>query len=196
MKCAIYHRVSTIDQDPALAREELHRVAKAKGLEVVLDIEETGSGANNDRPGLQKILEAARRGKIAVVLVWKLDRWGRSALDLLSNIKALQSSGCRFIATTQGLDVGPGGDTMSQLMITVLAGVAEFERSIIVERTRLGIAKARAEGKHLGRPLAEDAPAPEKVSKLRDKGFSWSKIGERLNCHPSAARRALCRNGG
>src|SRR5438045_1989559 len=96
---ALYHRVSTLDQDVTLAREELRRAARARGYHVPrdLDIEEKGSGARNDRPGLQRVLEAARRGKVAAVLVWKLDRWGRSQLDVLTNVKALRDAGVRFI---------------------------------------------------------------------------------------------------
>src|SRR5947208_12543505 len=105
--CALYHRVSTRDQNRALARRELRQAAAARGLAIVLDVEETGSGARNNRPGLCRVMEAARKGQIAAVLVWKLDRFGRSSLDLLSNIRALTDGGVRFVAVTQGLDVRP-----------------------------------------------------------------------------------------
>jgi DNA invertase Pin-like site-specific DNA recombinase len=89
IRVAVYHRVNTLDQDPTLAREELHAAAGRLGGEVVLDIEETGSGARNDRPGLQQLMAAARRGKLDAVICWKLDRFGRSALDVLANIRDL-----------------------------------------------------------------------------------------------------------
>lgn len=149
MRVALYHRVSTLDQDPALAREELHAAAARMGT-IVADVEETGSGAKNNRPGLAEVMAAVRARKVDAVVVWKLDRFGRSALDLLANVRELQNAGCRFIATTQGLDTA-GGAT-SQLILTVLAGVAEFERELIRERTTLGMAKARKEGKTIGRP--------------------------------------------
>ncbi len=104
MRCLTYHRCSTNDQDPQLAREELRAAASRLG-ELVEEIEETGSGARNDRPGLRRVLELARTGKIDCVLVWKLDRWGRSSLDVRTNIRALESCGVRFIAISQGLDV-------------------------------------------------------------------------------------------
>jgi DNA invertase Pin-like site-specific DNA recombinase len=116
LRAAIYHRVSTLDQNPALARDELRAAAARLGAELVVDIEETGSGARNDRPGLQRVMEAARRGKLDAVLVWKLDRFGRSALDVLANIRDLDAAGVRFIATTQGIDIRPGGDAMSRLI--------------------------------------------------------------------------------
>jgi DNA invertase Pin-like site-specific DNA recombinase len=137
-RAAVYHRVSTLDQNPALARDELRAAAARLGSEIVLDIEETGSGARNDRPGLQRLMDAARRGKLDAVLVWKLDRFGRSALDVLANIRDLDAAGVRFIATTQGIDIRPGGDAMSRLILGVLASVAEFERDLIRERTIVG----------------------------------------------------------
>ena len=124
--CALYHRVSTRDQNPGLARRELRQAARARGLRIALDLEETGSGAWNNRPGLRRVMEAARKGEVEAVLCWKLDRFGRSSLDVLSNIRTLTNSGVRFVAVTQGLDVRPDGDAMSQLILTVLSGVAEF----------------------------------------------------------------------
>jgi putative DNA-invertase from lambdoid prophage Rac len=145
MRVATYHRVSTIGQNEELARGELRAAALARGGEVVLDVEETGSGGKNDRPGLQKVMAAAARGQLDAVIVWKLDRFGRSALDLLNNIESLNKCGVRFIAVTQGLDVGAGGDAISKLILTVLVGVAEFERELIRERTRLGLKEKMAQ---------------------------------------------------
>lgn len=195
LRAAYYHRCSSLDQDPTLAREELRAAARARGMSIVMEIEEQGSGARNDRPGLQKVMEAARRGKLDVVLVWKLDRFGRSALDLLSNIEALERGGVRFIATTQGIDIAPNGDPMSRLILTVLAGVAQFERALIVERTKLGQDKARRAGKRIGRPRKGAAPDPVIVATLRASGSSWAQIAVTLKCTPSAARRAACQTG-
>jgi putative DNA-invertase from lambdoid prophage Rac len=188
LRIATYHRVSTLDQDPRLARDELRAAAARLGGEVVLAVEETGSGARNDRPGLGRVLAACRRGKLDAVVVWKLDRWGRSALDVLANIRDLDAAGVRFVAITQGIDVRPGGDAMSRLILGVLASVAEFERDLIRERTRLGLAKARREGKHLGRPRLR--PGAIAVATLRKEGHSWREVGRRLHCTSSAARRA------
>lgn len=153
-----YHRVSTLDQDPELARAELRRGAELRGLHVVEAIEETGSGANNDRPGLQRALKAA---KGRTLLVWKLDRFGRSALDVLSNLRRHVDAGGRFVAVTQGLDVRQG-DAMSGLILAVLAAVAEFERSLIVERTRLGLERAKAAGRYPGRPRGSKDRKPRR----------------------------------
>jgi putative DNA-invertase from lambdoid prophage Rac len=186
-RIALYNRASTTDQDAQLAREALTTWAARQGGEVVLSIEETGSGARNDRPGLQRLLKAAREGEIDVVACWKLDRAGRSALDLLSNIRQLADAGVRFVAITQGIDIKPGSDAMSRLMLTVLAAVAEFERDLIRERTRLGMAKARAKGMPIGRPRIHRVSA-QSVVELRAAGKSWTKIAKELRCSVGVAR--------
>lgn len=121
IRVATYHRVSTLDQNPALARRELRAAAGRLG-KLDLEVEEVGSGACNDRPGWQKVLSAARHGQVDQVVVWKLDRAGRSTLDLLANIEALQAAGVRFTAVTQGLDIRPAGDSMSRLLLTCWQG--------------------------------------------------------------------------
>lgn len=186
--CALYHRVSTRDQDPKLARRELRQAATARGLRVTLDVEETGSGAFNNRPGLRRVMEGVRRGQFGAVLVWKLDRFGRSSLDVLSNIRALTDAGVRFIAVTQGLDVKPQGDAMSQLILTVLSGVAEFERSLISERTALAARAAIRAGHSWGR-RREGGPQQSQVTALRRGGASWSEIAARFGCTVAMARR-------
>src|SRR2546427_1125564 len=90
--CALYHRVSTRDQNRALARRELRQAAAARGLRIVLDIEETGSGAHNNRPGLRRVMEAARKGEIAAGLVWELDRVGPASLHALCHKGALSDA--------------------------------------------------------------------------------------------------------
>ena len=186
MRVALYHRVSTLDQNPELARDELRAAARGRGGDVVLGVEETGRGAKNDRPGLARIMEAACVGRLDAVLVWKLDRFGRSALDLLSNIRALRDCGVRFVATTQGLDFGGDSGAVGQLLLTVLAGVAEFERELIRERTRLGQAKAVKAGKHIGRPRALlSEKCKDRAREIRRRGpggepFSWRFVREQL----------------
>ena len=188
MRVAIYHRVSTIDQNPENADRELREYASRMGGELVMDVREQASGMWNGRPVLQEVMSAARKRKVDCVIVWKIDRFGRSALDLLANIRALEDSGVRFIAITQGIDVKPNGDPMSRLLLTVLAGVAEFERSLIIERTRLGIARAKANGKRLGRPPS-DGPAQADVLAMRQSGKSWAEIAHSFGCTVAMARR-------
>ncbi len=195
VRAVLYHRVSTIDQDAHAAELELQRAANVRGLRVTLDIRETGSGAANDRPGLLRVMDAARRGAVDVVLVWKLDRFGRSALDLLTNLRELESCGVRFVAITQGLDLQPGGDPMSRLMLGVLAAVAEFERDLIRERTNAGLAVARARGRVGGRP---PALTPDQVAMARDALRADPKrtvagVARSLKVSPATLYRALKR---
>ncbi len=151
-RAVTYHRVSTRDQDPELARNELRRAAALRGLEIVDEIEETGSGATNNRPGLERVLSLANRGLISHVLVWKLDRFGRSVMDLLAHVHQLERAGVSLIATSQGIEVGPKAGAMNRFAFTLLGAVAEFEREMIRERTLLGLEAARRKGVRLGRP--------------------------------------------
>lgn len=163
-RAATYHRVSTVDQDPTLAREQLRQAAARLELELLpeREIEETGSGAKFNRPGLERVLELARRGEITHLLVWKLDRFGRSVLDMLVNIEELGRAGVTFIAVTQGLEAGPRAGPMGRMMLHVMAAVAEFERTVISERTLLGLEGARRRGKVLGRPRGSKDSGPRR----------------------------------
>jgi len=193
MKCATYHRVSTTDQNPTLAREELRSAASRLGMELIEEIEETGSGARNDRPGLRRVLELARTGKVDAVITWKVDRFARSVLDLCTNVRELVAVHCcAFYAVSQGLVIKPGGEATSRLLLNILGAVSEFEREIIRERTRLGLSKARSSGKLLGRPARTLSPAKaEQVRQLRSAGRSWSQVAEQVRCSVWAARCAV-----
>jgi DNA invertase Pin-like site-specific DNA recombinase len=153
---------------------------------VTIDIEETGSGAARDRPGLGQIMAAAHRAEIEAVIIWKLDRLGRSTVDLLRNVETLKTCGVRFIVTTQGIDTF--GDALGSFVLTILAGVAEYERTVFRERVDLGLRKARAAGKVFGRPKKTDVRA-ELVAELRASGLSWSACALTLGCTVALARR-------
>jgi DNA invertase Pin-like site-specific DNA recombinase len=186
--CAIYNRVSTSGQDPELAMADLRRAAQQRGYDVALEVAETGSGKRNDRPGLQRVLEAARRSEVSAVFVMRLDRFGRSSLDLLANIRTLSEAGVRFACVEQAIDVQPSGDPMGQLVLTVLAGVAQFEHAIIVDRVREGQRRAKARGVVFGRPRKR-GPSAADVRALRSQHKSWSEVATALGCTPALARR-------
>lgn len=189
MRAALYNRVSTAAQNPHTAMAELEAATRKRGFDIALAVAETGSGARNDRPGLQRVLEAARRGRVEAVLVSRLDRFGRSSLDLLANIRALSEAGVEFICIEQGLHVRPGGDAMSQLLLTVLSGVAEFERTLIRERVTAGLAAAKKRGVRLGRKPGKQ-PNADTVRTLRARGVSWRQISIELGFPIAACRRA------
>lgn len=193
-RVALYHRVSTLDQDVTLARAELRQAAIARGYVIAMEVEEVGSGTRADRPGLVKVVAAAQARKVDVVMVHRLDRLGRSVIDVLATIKTLQQASCAFVAITQGLEIQPEGDGVSALILGVLASVAAFEVDLIRSRTKLGLAKARAAGKHIGRPRKGAKPDSQVVAALRAAGTTWAAIAAQLGCTVASARRA-CQTG-
>lgn len=149
-------------------------------------IKEVGSGASQ-RELRTTLIAAARRREVDVVLVWRLDRWGRSVADLVSTLQELQHLGVGFVSLTEALDLTtPAGRAMAGL----LAVFAEFEREILRERVRAGLAHARRQGKRLGRPpsVVHNAAVAWKLSR---QGFSKSEIARRLQIGRTSVRRLL-----
>jgi DNA invertase Pin-like site-specific DNA recombinase len=146
IRAALYCRVSTTDQTNALQIRELTEYVQRGGWELVGTYQDTISGTKASRPGLDRLMADARLRKFDAVLVYKLDRWGRSLEHCVSGIQELQSLGIRFIAVSQGLDTDESNPT-SKLLMHILASVAEFERSLIRERVSAGI-KGRPAGRH------------------------------------------------
>lgn len=175
-----YHRVSTADQDPTLARDELRRAVALRELALVEEVEEVGSGARNDRPGMARVMELAAAGQVTHVLCWKLDRFGRSALDVLTSIERLNRMGVTFVCTSQHIDVGPRAGAIGRMTMTVLAAVAEFERELIRERTRVGQARAVAKGRKIGRPLKFPPALLARAADLRAAGLGWRTLARQL----------------
>ena len=143
-RAGIYARVSTNDQQTIpLQIRALREYAVRRGWTIALQVKEVGSGASQ-RQLREKLLDAARRREIDVVLVWRLDRWGRSVADLLATLQELEHLGVGFVSLTEALDLTtPAGRAMAAL----LAVFAEFEREILRERVRAGLAHARQNGK-------------------------------------------------
>ena len=151
-----------------------------------MQVKEVGSGASQ-RQLREKLLDAARRREIDVVLVWRLDRWGRSVADLLATLQELDHLGVGFVSLTEALDLTtPAGRAMAAL----LAVFAEFEREILRERVRAGLAHARQNGKKLGRPITAGLHA-EHVRKLHRAGASKADIARRLQIGRTSVRRIL-----
>jgi DNA invertase Pin-like site-specific DNA recombinase len=149
-------------------------------------VKEVGSGAGQ-RELREKLIEAARRRDIDAVLVWRLDRWGRSVADLVSTLQELEHLGVGFVSLTEALDLTtPSGRAMAGL----LAVFAQFEREILRERVRAGLAHARQNGKRLGRPQTA-ALQTSQVRKLYRAGISKSEISRRLEIGRTSVRRIL-----
>jgi DNA invertase Pin-like site-specific DNA recombinase len=189
LRAGLYARVSTHDQQTIpMQTRALREYATRRGWTIALQVKEIGSGASQ-RERREQLLEAARRREIDVVLVWRLDRWGRSVTDLLATLQELEHLGVGFVSLTEALDLTtPAGRAMAGL----LAVFAEFEREILRERVRAGLAHARQNGQRLGRPLTA-ALHVDQVRKLYRTGRSKSEIARRLNIGRTSVRRILKR---
>jgi len=188
MRAAIYARVSTTDQDNSLQVGELTGYVERRGWELTEIYQDHLSGAKASRPGLEKLLADAHSRRFDVVLVWKLDRFGRSLLHCVAAIQELRSIDIRFIATSQGMDTDETNPA-SKLLLHILAAVAEFERELIRERVQAGVRKARAQGKRIGRP--RKVFDRDEVFRLRSDGVSIEEISRRMRLGVGTVVRVL-----
>jgi putative DNA-invertase from lambdoid prophage Rac len=162
--CALYCRVSTGDQSTAMQAADLRRYAAARDWEVVEVVEEKASGAKT-RPRREALIAAAKAGKFDAVLTWSLSRWGRSNIDLLQTVKALDEAHVAFVSLKEGFDAST---SQGRLVMGVLATLSEFEREQIVERVTAGIAHAWPPGDR-GQARHGDAGArPSGIIGVRD----------------------------
>ena len=183
---ALYARVSTLDQDCNLQLADLHRYVQQRFARHYEYVDVGVSGAQRKRPQLDALMTAARQRVFDVVLVWKFDRFARSLKHLIDSLDEFRALGIDFISFTEGIDTTtPAG----QLLFHVVGAVAQFERDLIVERVRAGMAHAKAMGKQIGRPRAIiDA---DKVIGLRKTGQSLRAIAAQLDVPVSRVRSAL-----
>jgi DNA invertase Pin-like site-specific DNA recombinase len=187
LRVGLYARVSTYDQKTLpLQIRAMREYAGRRNWTITKQVKEVGSGASQ-RELRETLIAHARRREIDVVLVWRLDRWGRSVADLLATLQELQQLGVGFVSLTEALDLTtPTGRAMAGL----LAVFAEFEREILRERVRAGLAHARQNGKRLGRPPSASHQAAQ-VRKLYRDGLSKSEVARRLNIGRTSVRRIL-----
>jgi DNA invertase Pin-like site-specific DNA recombinase len=191
MKVAIYARVSTKNgnQNPELQLTELRDYARARGWQVLGEFVDVGvSGAKDSRPQLDAMMKLAKARKIDAVVVWKLDRFGRSLRHLVTALDELEALGVAFISLRDSIDLStPQG----KLMFAVIGAMAEFERGLIRERVMAGLAVARSKGRIGGRPRKnykhdEDA---KRIRHLREDGQSFREIADELGCSKSHVAR-------
>jgi len=187
MKMGLYARVSTHDQQTlALQRNALVAYAQQRRGTIVAVVEEIGSGVH-ERLQREGLMRAARRRELAVIVVWRLDRWGRSLADLVRTLQELHELGIGFISLSEALDfTTPTGRAMAGM----LAVFAEFERGMLRERVKAGIAEARRRGTRHGRPPTVVHQA-EAVQQLYAEGLSKSAIARRLGIGRTSVRRFL-----
>ena len=187
LRAGLYARISTHDQHTlSLQRRAMRDYAARRGWTVAIDVKEVGSGASV-RELRQKLLDTARRREIDVVVVWRLDRWGRSMADLVMTLQELRDLDVGFVSLTEAVDLTtPSGRAMAGL----LAVFAEFEREILRERVRAGLAHARENGARLGRPPTA-ALNTKQIRRLFRAGVSKAAIARQLQIGRTSVRRIL-----
>ncbi|MGD0263753.1 MAG: recombinase family protein [Candidatus Methylomirabilota bacterium] len=187
MKVVLYGRVSTRDQNIDTQIEPLRAYATSRGLEVLAECVDVGvSGRKEKRPGLDQVMALARARTIDTVIVAAFDRFGRSLAHLVRALEEFEHLGVGFISLREQLDLGsPTG----RVMFAVIGAMAQFEQELIRERIRAGLARARSQGKRLGRP--PQVYHRDRVLPLRQAGHSQRKIAQELGISRRAVQRAL-----
>ena len=187
MKVALYARVSKQDQKTLAAQlKAMRSYARKRRWTIAVEVKDVGSGAK-EREARQGLLDAAIRRKVDVVLVWKLDRWGRSMIDLMTTLRDLSDVGVGFVSMTEALDL----TTSSGRALAGMLGVfAEFERDLLSERIKAGIVEARMNGRPHGRPVTVGNETAQ-IKKLFAKGVSKAEIARRLGIGRTSVRRLL-----
>ena len=190
-RVAIYARVSTTNhgQDVSMQTRELRQFAEVRGWVIAGEYVDEGiSGTKNRRPALDRLMSDAHKRKFDVVVCWRFDRFARSVSHLLRALENFNALGIAFVSLSENVDTTtPTG----KMIFTVLAAVAELERSLIVERVQAGLRNARAKGKHLGRPRRDVDPTA--VRRLRSQGASWRAIAQQLGVGVGTLYRAVLR---
>ena len=188
-RVGVYARVSTADkgQDTELQLKDLRAFAHARGWPIHEEyVDEGMSGMLAKRPALDRLPKDCRQRQIDVVLVWRLDRLGRSLKHLIMMLDELQSLGVAFVALHEQIDCTTA---TGQLMLHLLAAFAEFERALIRERVKAGLAHAQSKGQQLGRPRLKIDPV--RVKSLRKDGRSIRQIAHALKVSPASVHKTL-----
>jgi len=187
-RVALYARVSTSNghQDLEMQLRELREYTKHRELIIVDEYIDRMTGSKDSRPALNRLMADACQRRFDAVLVWKLDRFGRSLRHLVNAIAELEALGVAFISFRDNLDLTtPSG----RLMFQIVGAMAEFERALIQERVRAGLRNAKAKGKTLGRPrVIIDA---SRIASLRSLGRSWAQITDEIGVSKGTAQRAV-----
>lgn len=190
-RCAIYVRVSTTSQTVENQLIELREVALRNGWKVIAELRDEGiSGAKgrDERPAFDRIFRLIQRRDIDIVVSWSIDRLGRSISHLVSFMTEVQAAGVDLYVHQQAINTStPAG----RMVFGVFSALGEYERELIRERINAGIARARADGKKLGRPTNVNDSVRASVRLLRDRGLSIHKIAKHLRIGVGTTTRIL-----
>jgi DNA invertase Pin-like site-specific DNA recombinase len=184
VRAAIYARVSSLEQQPENQLGDLRDYCARHGWQSHEYVDHGVSGAKERRPSLDALIRDARRRRFDAVVVWRLDRLGRNLKHLITTVDEFAALGVGFVSLGEGIDATTAA---GRLQMAVLGAIAQFERERIVERVRAGLARAKAEGKTLGRP--RQSPAEALLEPVR--GLSMRAAAARLGVSPATAHRWL-----
>jgi DNA invertase Pin-like site-specific DNA recombinase len=185
-RAVLYMRVSTIDQHPETQLHDLRQMAAQRGYQIVQEYTDRISGTKAKRPGLDQMMTDARRGRFDVVLTWACDRIARSTRHFLMVLDDLNRTGVEFVSFRENIDTG---GPLGRAIVIIIAAIAELERSLIVERVRAGMRRARLEGQRIGRtPLVLDSVA---IQQDRQRGQSIRQIAKGHSVSTATIQRVL-----
>ncbi len=183
-RAVLYTRVSSVDQHPETQLCDLRPLAAARGYEIVGEYTDTISGSKVKRPGLDQLMSDARRGRFDVVLVWAFDRVARSVKHFLEILDDLNRLNVEFVSFRENIDTG---GPLGRAMVVIVGAIAELERSLIVERVKAGMRRAKLEGRQVGRARLD--VNREQVVQDRRSGMSLTQVAKRHNI----SRASVCR---
>jgi DNA invertase Pin-like site-specific DNA recombinase len=188
IRAALYARISTLNhgQDPEVQLGELREYCQRRGFAIAHEYVDRGiSGSREKRPALDKLIADCRKRLVDAVVVYRYDRFARSLRQLVNALEEFRSLGIDFISIHEGVDTStPNG----RLVFGIFASIAEFERELIRDRVRSGLAAAKAKGKRVGRPrVAVDV---RRIASLRREGRSWAEITRETGISKGTAQRA------
>ena len=185
-RAALYLRVSSIDQHPETQLHDLRQMAAQRGYEIVAEYTDKISGTKAKRPGLDQMMMDARRGRFDVVLTWACDRIARSTRHFLAVLDELNRTSVEFVSFRENIDTG---GPLGRAIVIIIAAIAELERSLIIERVRAGMRRARLEGQRIGRtPLVLDSAA---IHQDRQRGQSIRQIARGHSVSTATIQRVL-----
>jgi DNA invertase Pin-like site-specific DNA recombinase len=188
-RAVIYTRVSTVDQHLETQLLDLRQMAAQRGLEIVQEYSDKISGVKARRPGLDQMMSDSRRGKFDIVLVWASDRIARSVKNFLEILDELNRLGIEYVSLRENIDTG---GPLGRAIIVIVAAIAELERSLIVERVRAGMRRAKLDGTRIGRtPLILDQEA---IHRERCQGQSIRQIAKGHRISTATVQRVLHRH--
>lgn len=186
MRAALYARVSTGRQDDEMQLAEMREFCERRKWKAEIFGDHGFSGSKLSRPDLDRMMQACRRRKFDVVVVYRFDRFARSTKQLVDALDEFNRLGIQFVSLHESVDTtSPHG----KLLFHIFAAIAEFERELIRERVRSGLAHARARGRIGGRPRSN--PDIEKIRELRARRVPWREVARLVGVSEATARRAL-----